>query len=651
MKIQMNLGKKITAAILGLCVLSMVGLFLVLNHLYSSSFEETLGKIERSVLDVKRQDARDLMHEIVLATEKSLQRGENVQFMAFARQQSELEEIRAFSFYGREQKVELSSDDQRIGQPIDAEIWAEGEKSGKMIVREADNLLSMYQPLHVDNDMRRLHPEWAVGRMYGMLHLEFDMDRINQMLGQARADYRHGARETFLVTLGVIALAAILAAVLAATYVSRSIVRPLDACLASVKALASQDFSQKCRIRRRDEIGEMADAINRSIEATENAFAEVREAADRQKQLEAERREQEQRQAELEAQRREDEAARQRREMEEEQQRQQASAERQRQRAEAERAAAEQIRRKVDHLLEVVAAAADGDLTHEITVSGDEPVDELAAALKRMLEGQSAVIGNIVESAVQFDENARAVADGSHTMAGGAQQQSAAVQEMHAAIEILGRSIDDVQQNAKDADGAAYRMTELANEGGAAVSESTEAMELIRTSNEQVGEIIQVISEIANQTNLLALNAAIEAARAGEHGMGFAVVADEVRKLAERSNQAAGEISKLIGETTHRVEHGARLSQETGAVFEKIISAIRDAAAKIREIGDATAGQTTTAGEVSQAINQVVQVTDQTTSASEHIASSSEQLGNQANHLRELVGHFRIAPAGLTTQS
>ena len=93
-------------------------------------------------------------------------------------------------------------------------------------------------------------------------------------------------------------------------------------------------------------------------------------------------------------------------------------------------------------------------------------------------------------------------------------------------------------------------------------------MELIRASSTQIAEIIQVISEIASQTNLLALNAAIEAARAGEHGMGFAVVADEVRKLAERSNQAAGEISSLIKESTIRVQEGAQLSEETGRVAE-----------------------------------------------------------------------------------
>jgi methyl-accepting chemotaxis protein len=310
--------------------------------------------------------------------------------------------------------------------------------------------------------------------------------------------------------------------------------------------------------------------------------------------------------------------------------------------AERERQAQEELRAKVDQLLTVVNAAADGDLTAEVTVSGDDAVGELADGLSKMITDLREIIGQVVEGAAQFSEGSRVIAESSQTLAQGAQTQSASVEEMSASIEELSRSIDAVKDNAGDANTVATQTSELASEGGSAVQKSVEAMDLIKKSSEQISEIIQVISEIASQTNLLALNAAIEAARAGEHGLGFAVVADEVRKLAERSSEAAKEISALIKESTQRVEDGATLSEQTGAALEKIIQGVESTASKIGEIADATLEQAASASEVANAIQSVSTVTEQSAAGSEEMASSSEELGAQAAGLSDLVSKFKI---------
>ena len=311
-----------------------------------------------------------------------------------------------------------------------------------------------------------------------------------------------------------------------------------------------------------------------------------------------------------------------------------------------------ELRRKVDNLLEIVAAAAKGDLTRQVVVEGDEPVDELAAGIKSMLEDLSNVIGQVTESAAQFNEGSRVIAESSQTLASGAQTQSSSVEEVSASIEELTASIDGVKANAGEADCVAKKTSQLAEKGGVAVQKSIEAMELIRASSDQIAEIIQVISEIASQTNLLALNAAIEAARAGEHGMGFAVVADEVRKLAERSNQAAGEITSLIRESSNRVQEGAQLSDETGEALKEIISGVEETVSKISQIATATVEQATNAQQVSEAMQGIAQVTEQAAAGSEEMASSSEELGAQASSLRDLVARFKVdESAGVGNQN
>lgn len=306
------------------------------------------------------------------------------------------------------------------------------------------------------------------------------------------------------------------------------------------------------------------------------------------------------------------------------------------------KAAKEALELKVNELMTVATAAADGDLTRPVTVTGADDMGRLGESFNRMLADLKDIIGQVIESANQFAEGSSVISESSSNLSDGAQSQSATVEEMSASIEQLNKSIQAITQNAAEADRQARDTTVRAKQGGNAVQKSIEAMELIKKSSEQISDIIQVISEIASQTNLLALNAAIEAARAGEHGLGFAVVADEVRKLAERSSEAAKEITKLIKESTQRVSEGADLSVKTGEAFKQIVTGVESTADGISRIARSSEEQAASAAEVTKAIQNVAGTTETNAAASEELAASAEELGAQAASLKRLVAKFKV---------
>ncbi|MEU8607941.1 PAS domain-containing methyl-accepting chemotaxis protein [Actinoplanes sp. NPDC048791] len=183
---------------------------------------------------------------------------------------------------------------------------------------------------------------------------------------------------------------------------------------------------------------------------------------------------------------------------------------------------------------------------------------------------------------------------------------SAKTREMSDSINALTGSIDEITVSAQQASTLAGETQQNAQEGYEELRKSIEAIDLIEKSSDQIAAIVNVIGEIAGQTNLLAFNASIEAARAGEHGVGFSVVAGEVRRLAERSSEAAREITRLITESTSRVGQGATVSHRAQDAFGQILKSVASTSESIKQIAASTQRQQTASRSVHDLINDLI---------------------------------------------
>lgn len=287
-----------------------------------------------------------------------------------------------------------------------------------------------------------------------------------------------------------------------------------------------------------------------------------------------------------------------------------------------------QIVRPVRRMQMVMDGLAEGDMTVSIHIDGKDEVAQMMTSAERMIERTRKVILEVLAGADLVANASDQVSLTSQSLSQSSSEQAASVEETTASIEQMSASIDMNKDNARATEEIASLAASDAQQGGAAVRETVEAMK-------KIADKISIVDEIAYQTNLLALNAAIEAARAGDHGKGFAVVASEVRKLAERSQTAAQEISTLATSSVG-------LAEKAGTLFEHMLPNIQRNADLVKEIAAASDEQAVGASQISQAVNQVSQAVQHNASASEELAATSEELHSQALKLKEHIAFFRV---------
>lgn len=230
-----------------------------------------------------------------------------------------------------------------------------------------------------------------------------------------------------------------------------------------------------------------------------------------------------------------------------------------------------------------------------------------------------------------------------------ADAQASMVGRANLAMEKLTKSVDEMTKAVDQATEEGQRVLASATEGRQTVTATVEGMKAISDSSQQISEIIGVITEIAEQTNLLALNAAIEAARAGAHGKGFAVVADEVGQLAQRSSEAAKEITQLIKDSTTRVTDGAKLSDASIASLGRIDEGGRRNMEAIEAIANTGIQLVSTSHEVQDLMNRLSSLSEQIAAMAgeqgtrRQVAEQSlNELIAQAQNIGELVNETRL---------
>lgn len=228
-------------------------------------------------------------------------------------------------------------------------------------------------------------------------------------------------------------------------------------------------------------------------------------------------------------------------------------------------------------------------------------------------------------------------------------EAAASLEETVASLEEMTSMVNLNADNAKQAAGLSTASRESAERGQSEIHVLVGSMSDISQSSRKIEEIINVIDDIAFQTNLLALNAAVEAARAGEQGKGFAVVAEAVRTLAQRSAEAAKDITGLIKDSVDKIERGTKVADKSGAVMSDIVTSVKKVSDLAAEISSGSGEQSTGIQQISKAMNQLDSSSQSNAASSEEIASTAEEISAQSTQMQKMMEDLNYLISGERT--
>jgi methyl-accepting chemotaxis protein len=420
---------------------------------------------------------------------------------------------------------------------------------------------------------------------------------IHQADDESKQVYHTSRTQIIWMGFGTVGLG-----VLAAAMIMRSVVSPVQRTVEVLEAVAAGDLEQTLEVVSEDEMGAMAQSLNIAILAMRKAMDAANVSGEREKQQ------------------------------------------------------ALGLRAKVDELLQVVNAAAQGDLTKPVTVKGEDAIGQVGEGLERLLLNFRKNMSTFSQSAellactseeltsvgCQMSSNAEETETQSRLVAVAAGDISRSLQTVAAGSEEMASSIREISMNAAEAARIA------ASAVGIAATTSTTIGRLGGSSTE-IGNVIKMITSIAQQTNLLALNATIESARAGDAGKGFAVVANEVKELAKATGEATEDIGKRIEaiqvDTREAVDAIAKIGEvinQISDISSAIAAAVEEQTSTSNEIGRNVNDAASGSEEIAQNISSVASVAQGTTRGAQDNRRAAGELARMASELQALLGQFKV---------